>query len=115
MPVRAIRRFTVRTVLPAKLAALEELATNLRWSWHPQTRDLFAAIDRDLWDDDDPDPVRLLGEVSARRLAELAADDSFVLWVDRCRDDLRAYLASDRWFQSLGPQAPAGVAYFSPE
>ena len=115
MPVRAIRRFTVRTVLPAKLAALEELATNLRWSWHPQTRDLFAAIDRDLWDDDDPDPVRLLGEVSARRLAELAADDSFVSWVDRCRDDLRAYLASDRWFQSLGPQAPAGIAYFSPE
>ncbi len=115
MPVRAIRRFTVRTVLPAKLAALEELATNLRWSWHPQTRDLFAAIDRDLWDDDDPDPVRLLGEVSARRLAELAADDSFVSWVERCRDDLRAYLASDRWFQSLGPQAPAGIAYFSPE
>ncbi|MFN8171787.1 MAG: alpha-glucan family phosphorylase [Candidatus Nanopelagicales bacterium] len=113
--MRAIRRFTVRTVLPAKLAALEELATNLRWSWHPQTRDLFAAIDRDLWDDDDPDPVRLLGEVSARRLAELAADDSFVSWVDRCRDDLRAYLASDRWFQSLGPQAPAGIAYFSPE
>ena len=42
--VRAIRRFTVRTVLPTNLAALEELAINLRWSWHPATRDLFAAV-----------------------------------------------------------------------
>ena len=31
--VRAIRRFTVRTVLPENLAPLEELAINLRWSW----------------------------------------------------------------------------------
>ena len=113
--MRAIRRFTVRTVLPQNLAALEELAVNLRWSWHPPTRDLFAAIDPALWDDDDPDPVRLLGEVSAPRLAELSADAGFVAWVDRCRDDLRGYLASDRWYQTLGADAPAGVAYFSPE
>ena len=35
-PVRAIRRFTVRPVLPEPLAALGELAGNLRWSWHPR-------------------------------------------------------------------------------
>ena len=34
---------------------------------------------------------------------------------NRSRDDLRGYLASDRWFQSLGAEAPAGIAYFSPE
>jgi starch phosphorylase len=113
--VRAIRRFTVRTVLPAQLAALHELATNLRWSWHPPTRDLFAAIDPQVWDADDPDPVQLLGAVSGRRLAELASDEGFVGWVERCREDLHAYLASDRWYQGLGPEAPAGIAYFSPE
>ena len=113
--VRAIRRFTVRTVLPANLAALEELAINLRWSWHPATRDLFAAVDPVLWATSGQDPVRLLGEVSAERLAELSADAGFVEWADRCRDDLRAYLASDRWYQSLGPEAPQGIAYFSPE
>jgi glycogen phosphorylase len=113
--VRAIRRFTVRTVLPENLAPLEELAINLRWSWHPGTRDLFAAVDPALWESSGQDPVRLLGEVSAERLAELSADGGFVDWVQRCRDDLRGYLASDRWFQSLGPDAPAGIAYFSPE
>jgi starch phosphorylase len=113
--VRAIRRFTVRTVLPASLSALEELALNLRWSWHPPTRDLFAAIDPGVWRACGEDPVRLLGEVSAERLAELAGDHGFVDWVERTRADLHAYLQSSRWFQTLGPDAPVGIAYFSPE
>jgi starch phosphorylase len=113
--VRAIRRFTVRTVLPENLAALEELAVNLRWSWHPQTRDLFAAIDADLWESGGHDAVRLLGEVSAERLAELSADEGFVDWTRRSSEDLHEYLGSNRWFQSLGDQAPSAIAYFSPE
>ena len=43
--MRAIRRFTVRPVLPEVLQPLLELATNLRWSWHAETQDLFAAMD----------------------------------------------------------------------
>jgi starch phosphorylase len=113
--VRAIRRFTVRTVLPENLAPLEELAINLRWSWDPRTRDVFSAIDADLWEAGGHDPVRLLGEVSAERLAELSADHEFVQWVNRTRDDLHQYLTSDRWFQGLGDEAPHGIAYFSPE
>ena len=67
--MRAIRRFTVRTVLPVQLQPLAAVATNLRWSWHPETQDLFARIDSALWDEVGHDPVRLLGEVSAERLA----------------------------------------------
>ena len=114
-PVRAIRRFTVRTVLPEQLSPLEELAHNLRWSWHAPTRDLFAAIDPELWAASGHDPVRLLGEVSADRLAQLAGDDGFVTWVAGARDNLREYLSSDRWYQTLGAEAPKGIAYFSPE
>ena len=113
--MRAIRRFTVRTVLPAPLAPLEVLANNLRWSWHPETRDLFAAIDPALWVASGEDPVRLLGEVSAERLDQLAADEGFVSWVAHCERDLAAYQSSDRWYQTLGEDAPGGIAYFSPE
>src|SRR5690242_13410494 len=48
-PVRAIRRFTVRPVMPESLRPLEELAINLRWCWHPETQDLFEAVDADAW------------------------------------------------------------------
>ncbi|HET6257087.1 MAG TPA: DUF3417 domain-containing protein, partial [Pseudonocardia sp.] len=48
--MRALRRFTVRAQLPASLAPLQTLATNLRWSWHPPTQDLFAALDPEAWE-----------------------------------------------------------------
>ncbi len=112
--MRAIRRFTVRTVLPQALAALDELSTNLRWSWHQPTRQLFESIDPTLWDSIGHDPIGLLGVVEPKRLAELAANESFVRRADQLRDDLHAYLTEPRWYQSLR-DAPKSIAYFSPE
>jgi len=113
--VRAIRRFTVRTVLPAALGPLDELADNLRWSWHPPTRDLFAAIDPRLWDDVDGDPVALLGALGSERLKALAKDRHFVSAVGAASKDLRRYLAEPRWYQGAGADLPAAIGYFSPE
>ncbi|WP_380285343.1 alpha-glucan family phosphorylase [Kitasatospora purpeofusca] len=117
--MKAIRRFTVRTVLPEQLQPLHELALNLRWSWHPETRDLFRSVDPDVWAATGEDPVRLLGEVPAARLAALAADRRFLRRLGDLADDLREYLAGPRWYQSAGQQAaaplPAAIAYFSPE
>src|SRR4051794_41260209 len=72
--VRALRRFTVRAALPEPLTPLSQLVMNLRWSWHPETRDLFETLDPALWQTFGGDPVRALGEVSAERLAQLAKD-----------------------------------------
>ena len=113
--VKALRRFTVRAALPEPLAPLGELVTNLRWSWHPQTRDVFARIDEELWQRVGGDPVKLLGEVSAARLDQLAADEDFLAAVRSAHADLRRYLTEPRWYQSLGDQAPVTIAYFSPE
>jgi starch phosphorylase len=88
---------------------------NLRWSWHPETRDLFEALDPDLWQRCGGDPVKVLGEVSAERLAQLAKDRKFVRRLQDAVDDLEEYLATPRWYQSLGAEAPAGIAYFSAE
>jgi starch phosphorylase len=112
--VKAIRRFTVRPVLPPELGALDELAANLRWSWHQPTIDLFREVDPTLWEAD-ADPVGLLGDVSPERLAALAAEPEFVGRADALRDDLRAYLTEPRWYQSLGAEVPRSIAYFSPE
>ena len=113
--MKPIRKFTVRAVVPGSLSALEELAGNLRWSWHEPTRRLFEHIDPALWQSSRRDPVAFLGEVDAARLDALAADDGYVAWAERERAGLREYLAEPRWFQSLGTDAPRTVAYFSPE
>ncbi|HET7899677.1 MAG TPA: alpha-glucan family phosphorylase [Candidatus Nanopelagicales bacterium] len=113
--MRAIRRFTVRTVLPEPLEPLSALATNLRWSWHPETQDVFARIDPSLWESVEHDPVKLLGEVPAARWAELAGDEDFVGHVNWVAGGLHEYLTGHRWYQSLGDDAPRAIAYFSPE
>ncbi|KAA6433095.1 glycosyltransferase family 1 protein [Agrococcus sediminis] len=112
--MRAIRKFTVRTSLPERLRRLETLASNLRWSWHEPTRELFREISLDGWRETGHDPVQLLGWVGTERLAQLAADDDFVARVDALADDLDDYLSQARWYQSL-EDAPESIAYFSPE
>jgi len=115
--VRAIRRFTVRPVLPAALAPVLELVSNLRWSWHPQTQDVFAAMDSEAWAESGQDPVKLLGLIPAERLEQLAADEEFLTRLETARADLASYLEGERWYQQRDPgvTSPRAIAYFSPE
>jgi starch phosphorylase len=115
--VKAIRRFTVRTVLPEPLRPLGRLAQNLRWSWHPETRELFQSVDPDGWRRAAGDPVRLLGAVSKERLAALAQDRRFLRRLTTATEDLNDYLTNPRWYQedSENRELPAAIAYFSPE
>ncbi|MGX5718182.1 alpha-glucan family phosphorylase [Arthrobacter sp. MAHUQ-56] len=113
--MKAIRRFTVRTVLPEPIRPLARLASNLRWSWHRPTRELFAGLNPRLWEESGQDPVGFLGMVSREEFQQLAADQSVVDRVRAAEDDLDRYLDEPRWYQGLGPDAPASIAYFSPE
>ncbi|MBL0886630.1 alpha-glucan family phosphorylase [Myceligenerans indicum] len=117
--MRAIRRFTVRTVLPEPLAALDELSHNLRWSWHAPARDLFAGVDPELWADVKGDPVAFLAALGSERLTALAADEGFVGRTRAAARELHHYLHDPRWYQAQrsasGADLPHGIAYFSPE
>ncbi len=125
--MKAIRTFTVRTVLPDELAPLGHLAANLRWVWHAPTRDVFAAIDPDTWEAVGHDPSRMLGEVTSERFTELAADPRFREHLDRAAADLDEYLTEPRWYQQFpddphdpdaaacSPALPSAIAYFSAE
>ncbi|WP_431782836.1 alpha-glucan family phosphorylase [Streptomyces chumphonensis] len=113
--MKAIRRFSVRPVLPESLRPLGDLARNLRWSWHPETRELFRYADPEGWRAAGGDPLRLLGSVSAGRLAELAQDRRFLRRLKLGAGDLNDYLTEPRWYQNADDGLPAAIAYFSPE
>ena len=116
--MKALRRFTVRAHLPERLAALDQLSTNLRWSWDKPTQDLFATVDVDLWERCGSDPVALLGAVNPARLDELALDESFLGRLDQLAADLNDYLSRPLWYQQQqaeGVAMPKAIAYFSME
>src|SRR3954464_3664037 len=114
MLVRALRRFTVRAALPDQLAPLGELVMTLRWSWSPDCLGQFESVDPETWEAVGHDPVRLLGEVGADRMAALAKDRRFLPRLPHAADDLHDYLDQPRWYQSLR-DVPQAIAYFSPE
>jgi len=117
--VKAIRRLHVRTVLPEALAPLNDLAMNLRWSWHHPTRELFRSIDPERWEEVHHDPWALLSTLSPADLERLAGDAAFVERVREAGGNLRRYLTEPRWYQEQtagsGAGFPQAIAYFSPE
>src|SRR5579859_6806793 len=89
LPVRAIRRFTVRVALPESLAPLHDLMLNLRWSWHEPTARLFAEIDPAAWVASGGDPIAMLSGLPSERIAALAADAGFQTRLRDTASDLR--------------------------
>ena len=122
-PVKAIRRFTVRTVLPdgprppgragaepALVLGHRDPAAVHRAST-PRCGTRSAA-------------TRSSCSVPSARSGSpaLAADPDVVRRVQAAADDLQAYLEGDRWYQRLAASAtgeddavPSAIAYFSPE
>jgi glycogen phosphorylase len=101
--------------LPSGLAALAELALDLRWTWSHEADALWEQVDAEAWNRT-PNPWIILQEIPAARLNALAADASFVAEVERLAGTRRAYLETPGWFTSAyGSAALSGVAYFSME
>jgi starch phosphorylase len=103
--------------MPDRIARLEELANNLWWSWHPQARDLFRALDYPLWRSSGHSPVKQLREISADKLLAAANDPAFLKLYDSVMSAFDADMSNkDSWFSTRYPNVLDGpVAYFSME
>ncbi|MFW6102467.1 MAG: alpha-glucan family phosphorylase [Chloroflexota bacterium] len=103
--------------LPQRINRLEELANNLWWSWHPQARNLFRALDYPLWRLGGHNPVKQLREISTDKLAAAATDPTFLNLYDSVMSAFDGEMSDkDSWFATKYPNVLDGpVAYFSME
>ena len=110
---RTLHTYTVTPRLPERLAPLRELAYNLRWAWHPDTRALFVTLGGEpLWKECEHNPAKLLGMVPQATYDTLSQSPEFLEQLDAVWADFSAYKnapADPRW-AGLGI-----VAYFSAE
>lgn len=100
--------------LPEALRGLDELASNLYWTWRPDAQDLFQRIDPALWKAG-AGPIRVLRETS--RLEAFASEARNV-------SDAQEVIASfQRYMREVGPEWPPAsrispdrpIAYFCAE
>lgn len=109
--------FEVVAALPAPIQALHRLAMNFRWTWHHETRDLFRSIDKDIWDQNNHNPIAFIHALGREKLDRIALDPSFLARLKACEQDLDDYLDGVTWFtENFGAEKDkTRIAYFCAE
>jgi starch phosphorylase len=103
--------------LPNDLQELDALARDLRWTWRPTLRALFATVDPGLWESTGGNPVAVLASAPSERLDALAKDADFLARLAAIRselgmeDDAPSAHPAARAMKARGDR----IAYFSAE
>ena len=106
------KKFKVVPDLPEKLKPLLVIASNLWLTWNPEAIKLFITMDSDLWEKNQHNPIRILGEISQEKLDELAHDEGFLSELQRVSEQLDQYL---HLLSSINRTQQVSIAYFSAE
>ncbi len=90
--------------LPEELSGLETLCKNLWWCWNDNAKELFRAVDYELWHKSGHNPMVILDKVSLKRYKELAKDKAFLGQLNEVMTDFNNYMAakSERTEPSVG-------------
>jgi phosphorylase/glycogen(starch) synthase len=103
------KKFEVREKIPPKLSPLEDIAMNLYWSWDVEATAFFRAIDPDLWEEANHNPILAARSLPLSRFKELEEDNEFIREMNRIHKKCQAYVALKK--EAVGPR----IAYFSME
>ena len=91
-----IESSTASRELPSTLQPLERPSWNYWWSWAADGAEVFRELEPDIWQRCEQNPRALLAQVSDLRLAQMAADSSYVTRVDDLADKFDAYMNNPR-------------------
>jgi len=76
------------TALPDRIARLDELASDLSWSWNPQAREVFRILDYPVWRQTAHNPVRMLRAIAPDRLDRAAGCTDRACFAGQCRTEV---------------------------
>ncbi len=110
-----VHKFVVTTNLPERIEKLKELAYNFYWCWNSDTREVFVRMDRNLWENVQHNPVKLINKIPYDKLLKLSEQNDFTSYLDYVYDKFIKYMNEKTWFKSKFPNEQGVIAYFSPE
>ena len=109
-------RYVTQPPLPDRLNRLEELAVDLWWSWHSESRAVFRRLDYQLWRSTAHNPVRMLWLIPRDKLERAAADAELLRLYDHAITALdNARAARHTWWEDRFRHLTGPIAYFSAE
>ncbi len=107
----------IRPNIPEALHRLEEVSSDMWFSWNAKARMLFRLLDNDLWSRTGHNPRLFLRRVSQNRLNEMASDRAFITLYNSVLADYDSYHADENlWFEKhLASDGEHSFVYFSAE
>ena len=86
-----IHSFNVQPNLPENIKFLEELASDMWFTWNAHAIALFVQIDPQLWTTAKRNPKWFLGCVPQKRFEQLSKDQNFLNLLAQVKDSYYAY------------------------
>ena len=86
-----VKQFLVLPRLPERISTLQELARNLWYSWNWDIVSLFIRLDPELWEACYQNPVEMLSKLPQSTLQKAAANEAFLVTLDRAYDKYKNY------------------------
>ena len=103
------KEVTVKSILPAELKCLDEIAHNMWWAWNYEARDMWKSLDKDLYEEVGHNPVMLLDRLSYERKEAIVKDKAIM-------ERVKAVYKKFREYMDVAPDANRpSVAYFCME
>ena len=99
----------IRSKMPQELKVLDEIAHNMWWVWNYEATELFSAIDKDLWNSTEGNPVLMLKSLSYARLEAITNDAALMDMIHQVYEKFQAYMNEPK-----RTDIPS-IAYFSME
>ncbi|QDU33817.1 Maltodextrin phosphorylase [Poriferisphaera corsica] len=111
-----IRSFKVVPSLPEPLKPLLDIANNMWWSWHPEAVNLFMRLDRELWQQTNHNPVKMLGMLPQKTLETMAKDEGFLSSLEKVLENFENHMKRTPWLDRTDHKpGDFKVAYFCSE
>ncbi len=112
--MRPVVKFSVAPVLPKNIERIKELAYNYWWSWNQECEELFARIDKEIWEEVNHNPVMLLSRLPQEHLNSIAVRSEFTSYLDYVYERYSNYMNAKTWHSSISEE-PGTIAYFCAE
>ena len=96
--------------------ALQRLARDLRWTWHPEAAELFHDLDPEGWEASGHNPEWLLQQLPTARLRTAIARSDFELRLQAVVSEFDTFRTGTKsWFREAYPGTPLSVGLFAAE
>lgn len=111
-----LRHLIVRPDLPDELQPLRIIAMNTWFTWNPEANRLFQALDPNLWEETNHNPVMLLSQLKPERIREVLEDNALVDRVRNIEKSFDNYVSNiENYSFNLERPIDYRIAYFSME